>query len=195
MPKEQPEILGKNWTKEVGTWKAEKEVRNEFYQKAAGLRFEVDADLNAIVKNPEKKGLKTQEELKGADDFTYRVKRNGDRLYNILGAYFKRRGAPDADAKTREKEVALSLYCLTQQGLNVDLIVPSWKVEIRNGQLFITKSTGEPFVDGAYLRTIPGVTDKVEEGWTTLPPIPGLPAKKLKKKPRKPKESDILETF
>lgn len=207
MPDKSPEIIGKNWKTEVGTWKAEKEIRNEFYKKAAGLRFEVDADLNEIVKHPETKGLKTQKELTEipeAKNFKYRVKEGKtERLYNILHKYFKSIGITNTDA--REKEVVLSLYCLTQQGLNVDLIVASWKVEVIKGQIYIEKSTAEKVADGLFLRAIPEVTDK---GWTPAPPIPGLPAKpqeekkKTKPKPKpkakpksEPKESDILETF
>lgn len=233
MPNKSQEITGKNWRQEINSTKADLETvlkRNEFYEKSARLRLAVDADLIEVVKHPESKGLKTQEDLNKAKDFSHRV-RTGEteRLYNILDRYFREIKIESAG---REKEIALSLFCLTQQGVNVDLIVPSWKVEIKSGQLFITKSTGESAVNGAYLRTIPGVTDKEEqppehkpkdqdlskpislppgfhgkakEGWTPLPPIPGLPAKpqeekkKTKKsKPKaepKPKPSDILETF
>lgn len=172
MAKEQPEILGKNWNKEVGSWKVETNIRNEFYQKAAGLKLDIGTGLDEVVKHPEQKGLKTQEELNGKEDFKYRVKEGkNERLYNILDAYFKKIDISPAD---REKEIAISLYCLTKQGVNVDLVVPSWKVEIKKGQLFITKSTGESAVKDAYLRTIPGVTDKPEDqGWSApagLPP-------------------------
>lgn len=213
MSKEQPEILGKNWTKEVGSWKVETNIRNEFYQKAAGLKLDVDTGLDELVKHPESKGLKTQEEINKEKDFKYRVKEGGnERLYNILDKYFK---GMKIEPKDREKEVALSLYCLTKQAVNVDLVVPSWKVEIKSGQLFITKSTGKIAVNGAFLRTIPSVTDREgwsdpiglplgykkkspEDGWTPIPPIPGLPPK-IKTKPKKAKTeskaSDILETL
>lgn len=203
MPDKSPEIIGKNWNKEVGSWKAEKETRNEFYKKAAGLKLAVDADLIEVVKHPQLQRLKTQDDLNKEKDFTYRVKTGKtERLYNILDRYFSEIKIEPAD---REKEVALSLFCLTQQGVNVDLVVPSWKVEIKSGQLFITKSTGESAVSGAYLRTIPEATYP-EEGYTPLPPIPGLPAKpqeekkKTKPKPKakaktEPKPSAFLETI
>lgn len=216
MAKEQQEILGKNWTKEVGSWKVKENIRNEFYQKAAGLKFEVDTDLNKLLKDPKSEGLKTQEELNKEKEFKYRVKEGkNERLYNILDKYFKEIGI---EPNNREKETALSLYCLTQQGVNVDLIVPSWKVEIKEGKLYIKKSTGEFAVEGVFLRTIKGVTDKQEvqpdyrdwsppaglppgyteespeNGWTAGPPIPGYkaPAKKPessapKAKSKKPK--------
>lgn len=215
MAKEQPEILGKNWTKEVGSWKAETNIRNEFYQKVAGLKLGVSTDLDEVVKHPESKGLKTQEELNGKEDFKYRVKEGkNERLYNILDAYFKKIDISPAD---REKEIAISLYCLTRQGVNVDLVVPSWKVEVKTGQLFITKSTGETAVDGAFLRSIPGVTDKEEVkpilggGWGAsggLPPgytpkkaeegrtpIPELPKEKPAPTAPKNNKSDILKKF
>lgn len=217
MAKEQQEILGKNWTKEVGSWKVKENIRNEFYQKAAGLKFEVDTDLNKLLKDPKSEGLKTQEELNKEKEFKYRVKEGkNERLYNILDKYFKEIGI---EPNNREKETALSLYCLTQQGVNVDLIVPSWKVEIKEGKLYIKKSTGEFAVEGVSLRTIKGVTDKQEQtledqgdwkdwslpaglppgypekspeektkdGWTKLPPIPGYKAPAEKSEPPAPK--------
>ena len=64
-----------------------------------------------------------------------------------MDKYFKEIGI---EPNNREKETALSLYCLTQQGVNVDLIVPSWKVEIKEGKLYIKKSTGEFAVEGVF---------------------------------------------
>ena len=64
MAKEQQEILGKNWTKEVGSWKVKENIRNEFYQKAAGLKFEVDTDLNKLPERSEIRRIKNTRRAK-----------------------------------------------------------------------------------------------------------------------------------
>lgn len=141
---------------EVKRWNAPPEIRNEFYKEAAKQRLELqtDVELDNISKDPAAHGLKTSEDIKKHSK-EYLVKEGQNRLYEILDRYFKEE-LDVTDAKIRQKELGLALYHLTKQGVNVDHLVPSWKVKIENGKLTITTSTKKDVVFGIDLREASG---------------------------------------
>lgn len=153
---ESSNILGLDWHKEVQTVRAPEKVRNEFYRKVAQRRLNYktqnDQNLKELLKDPSKEELKTAEELKNHSE-SWTVDKN-TRLSKILDEYFQKLGV--SDPKKRSQEVGLSFYCLTKQHVNVDLVVAGWKVDIIDGKLFITTSSGaERIKGGADLRAIP----------------------------------------
>ncbi len=164
---EKPKIEGKNWMTEVKRWNAAPETRNEFYKEAAKRRLELqtDIELDNISKDLVARGLKTAEDIKKAPK-EYLVKEGQTRLYEIIDRYFKEE-LDVTDAKIRQQELGLTLYYLTKQGVNVDHLVPSWKVKIKDGKLTITTSTKKDVVTGKDLREVPSA--RTAESFVSAP--------------------------
>ena len=129
------------WRETVGIRDKNQEARADYYEKYA--KSKLGAVPEDVLNNPAKYGLKTFEELAKVEPKEWTVKQ-GDAVWKYLNQYFK-------DSPSRGKEVALSLYYLGQQDVNVDLIKVGEKVEISDGQLIIKGVDGYERVSG-YLR-------------------------------------------
>lgn len=186
MAKEKPK--GLDWHKDVvnRSFKREK-IRKEFYEKLAKLRLQTD--LAKVLDDSAASGLKTHEELSRASTFTRVVNPKAEKyetgkgwtLVECLHSYF-RNNVGITDRKQRQKEIALTLYYLTQQtdtegrSINVDYLNAKWKVEIQGGQLFISDKKGNKMVDGAYLRKpAPAPEPPPEPPPAPPPPVPPEP--------------------
>jgi hypothetical protein len=144
-----------SWRTEVGSRSHSKESqRKQFYQKVARLRVQTNPDN--VLDDPNATGLKAYSEIKDAPEVNRKINAK-DSLSKILRNYFKDQ-VGITDKTTRGREVALSLYYLTQQqdtkgrSINVDYLNVGWGLEIKNGQLTLTDRKGEKVIDGAYLR-------------------------------------------
>lgn len=184
-------VRGMDWNKEVkNRGFAREAVRNEFYEKLAELRLKSDPE--AVLKNPKASGLSAFEDLKGKslkfvtnpESKKYEAGK-GWSLYEILNSYFKDQVGVK-DAKTRQREVSLTLFYLTKQkdtrdrSINVDWLDAGWTIEIKDGRITILDGANNRKIDGAYLRQ-PAAAPAPAPA-----PAPAAPKAKPAKAPERP---------
>lgn len=162
-----------DWKAALGTSSPAKATeRYELYKRVAEFRMRNDLrtlkkTLSDVRKDPALASLKTKDELaKDSTRIDTVIKMNpkeapgkrGWYLGSLLNEYFKQMGV--TDPIMREKEVGLSLHCLTLQKdadnkpLNVDLygVRVGAQIKIEGGKLTLIDHKGVTKIDGAELR-------------------------------------------
>ncbi len=162
---------GLSWSKEVGHAGASRqERRRKFYERVAKLRTKTDP--SGLLDNPSSQGLKSHADLQGLDPYSRKVKK-GDSLSKYLRRYFSK-NAGISDRKTRNKEVALSLFYLTQQKdakgkpINVDRLIVGWTVEIEDGVIKMTNRKGGTILEANLRKPPAAATTKAKTKLSAL---------------------------
>lgn len=138
-PKNEQLSFSGDWHKDVGTWKNEKQKeRTYFYTQTALLSLRVDNEneIQQALKNPAKYNISTSEKITSAAKFEHKIVK-GDTLGELLLDFFSTLN----DATDVQKNMKVSLYELTQQKMNVDLVRADNSLAIEGGTLIIFDSS------------------------------------------------------
>ena len=168
-------IEGKNWTKEVKTWRDEtlpgklnkftpNKERLDFYSKFAQNRLKLgisiwseDEKVAAAFKG---KNLRVLGDLKGANVAEKPIK-SGDTLYALMEDYF-RNVVGEKDAAKLRNEVVSTLPYMMSQGLNVDHLEKGGKIAITDGLLTLTDAKGVVYAKNVRIK--PGEEGETDAG-------------------------------
>ncbi|MFH1298983.1 MAG: hypothetical protein ABII07_04095 [Patescibacteria group bacterium] len=143
-------MQGKDWNKEVGTWRDEREAgerhvknteRLDFYQKFADQRNILDEEIwdkseAEIAEAYKSAGLKTLDDLKGRNLAERKIVK-GETLYTILMGYLESKNEVLSSFPwmMKQPEVDGKLF-------NIDHIEEGGKVSIKDGKLTLTGRDG-----------------------------------------------------